>query len=258
MSSFTVFAGTSGCTTRRNWIRASSVTEARSVSGSNGCLAMCALTEKTLSGASSQVWPSGALFATASAPMFWLPPVRFSTTTGCGHTPCSPWESVRAMVSGEPPGGRGTMIRTGRSGKAWESATVEKSATNPASSHLVMEPPPLAISRRTVYLLESAAYDGLSREEDPYVDPRGAGEAVRRRNAVPLADPGAVRVERRIHAEPAERAAEGIRGPDKGDGRRARQEARHDAAQVLQDRRRHGRGVRGDEPGARQEFSTFV
>ena len=45
-------------------MRATSVTGARSASGSNGCLPMCGLTENTLSGASSQVWPSGALFAT--------------------------------------------------------------------------------------------------------------------------------------------------------------------------------------------------
>jgi hypothetical protein len=45
---------------------------------------------------------------------------------------------VRAIVSGEPPGGNGTMILTGRSGKLWDAAIVEKSATNPASNHLIM------------------------------------------------------------------------------------------------------------------------
>src|SRR5436853_6182065 len=49
--------------------------------------------------------------------MFWLPPGRFSTTTGCGQTLCSPAAIERAMVSGEPPGVSGTMIRIGRSGK---------------------------------------------------------------------------------------------------------------------------------------------
>src|SRR5437773_143128 len=49
--------------------------------------------------------------------MFWLPPGRFSTTTGCGQTFCSPAAIERAMVSGEPPGVSGTMIRIGRSGK---------------------------------------------------------------------------------------------------------------------------------------------
>src|SRR6185295_9064829 len=55
--------------------------------------------------------------------MFWLPPVRFSTTTGCDHAAGSAWASVRASVSGEPPGGSGTMIRIGRSGKLCAAAT---------------------------------------------------------------------------------------------------------------------------------------
>ena len=51
---------------------------------------------------------------------------------------------------------------------------------------------------------------------------------------------------------PQTRAAEGVRGAHQGERRRAGEEARHDAPQVLQDRRRHGGGVRGDERGARQ------
>src|SRR5688572_3450972 len=103
--------------------------------------------------------------------MFWLPPVRFSTTTGCGQTPCRPCASVRAMVSGEPPGGSGTMIRTGRSGKPWASASVEISATNPASSHLILSLR-CAISRRTVYLVGRAEYDDLSqRRSTPMLTP---------------------------------------------------------------------------------------
>src|SRR5687767_3700550 len=117
-------------------MRASWVTGMKSASGSNGCLPRCGLTENTLSGASSQVWPSGALFATGSAPMFWLPPGRFSTTTGCGH--CNPALSARAMVSGEPPGVSGTMMRTGLSGKPCAWATVETRAARPAASHLLM------------------------------------------------------------------------------------------------------------------------
>src|SRR2546425_360812 len=98
-------------------MRATSVTGAKSVSGSKGVLPRCGLTENTLSGARSQVWPSGALFATRSAPMFWLPPGRFSTTTGWDQMFCRPCATARAMVSGEPPGVSGTMIRIGRSGK---------------------------------------------------------------------------------------------------------------------------------------------
>src|SRR5688500_5276497 len=183
--------------------------------------------------------------------MFWLPPVRFSTTTGWLHTPCNPCASARAMVSGEPPGVSGTMILTGRSGKPCDSASVENSATKPLSSHFLMlasvrdfAPHSLPIHSRGIRWSFTGG--------DPDADPRGAGEAVRRRIAVPLADPGAVRIERRIHAAAAERAAEGVRGAHQGDGRAAGEEAQHDAPQVLQDRRRHGRGVRGDEPGARE------
>ena len=39
-------------------------------------------------------------------------------------------------------------------------------------------------------------------------------------------------------------------------GARAREEARHDAAQVLQDRRRHGRRLRRDERGLREERAS--
>src|SRR5437879_11360762 len=49
--------------------------------------------------------------------MFWLPPGRFSTTTGWDQMFCSPAAIERAMVSGEPPDVNGTMIRIGRSGK---------------------------------------------------------------------------------------------------------------------------------------------
>src|SRR3989441_889592 len=49
--------------------------------------------------------------------MFWLPPGRFSTTTGWDQMFCRPCATARAMVSGEPPGVSGTMIRIGRSGK---------------------------------------------------------------------------------------------------------------------------------------------
>src|SRR5688572_14273176 len=170
-SSCTDFAGTSGFTTSRNWMRATCVTGSRSVSGSNGCLPRCGLTENTLSGASNQVCPSGGLFATRSEPMFWLPPVRFSTTTGCGQTPCRFWASARAMVSGEPPGVSGTMILTGRSGKPCAAANAEKIAISPVSSHLPIEISPAVDFAPPVYLFERAAYDGLSQEEIPMLTP---------------------------------------------------------------------------------------
>ena len=64
---------------------------------------------------------------------------------------------------------------------------------------------------------------------DPHADPRGTREAVRRRIAVPVADPGAVRLERRVHAAAAERAAKGIRSAREGHRRAHGEEERHRA-----------------------------
>src|SRR6185503_2306336 len=99
--------------------------------------------------------------------MFWLPPGRFSTTTGCGQTPCNPWAMARAMVSGEPPGVRGTMIRTARSGKLWAKLQTEKIASSPASRNLITPP----ILRRPVYLFAARRYDGLSQGGAPMLTP---------------------------------------------------------------------------------------
>src|SRR5688572_4551394 len=110
-----------------------------------------------------------------------------------------------------------------------------------------------------VYPCTGQEYDALSPEEvfpNEPVDPGGAGEAVGRRGAVSLAHPGAVRVERRVHAVAADRAAEGVRGAREGHRRAHGEEARHVAPQVLQDRRRHGGSVRGDERGLRQELAA--
>src|SRR6185295_4102075 len=98
--------------------------------------------------------------------MFWLPPVRFSTTTGWVQTPDSPWAMARAIVSGEPPGVSGTMILTGRSGKPCAAANAENSAARAASSHRFMLSSMLDFAP-PVYLLGAGAYDGLSQEETP-------------------------------------------------------------------------------------------
>src|SRR5712691_7545522 len=70
--------------------------------------------------------------------MFWLPPVRFSTTSGWDQTACNPCDSTRAMVSGEPPGGSGTMMRIGRSGKVCAPANEQIRARQPAHSNFFM------------------------------------------------------------------------------------------------------------------------
>ena len=122
-------------------MRATSMTGRRSVSGSKVvAFAMYGLVTKTLSGASNQVYPSGELLATASEPMFWLPPVRFSTTTGCFHVSCRCDARVRAIVSGEPPGGSGTTIRSGRSGY-WAAAQHDASASAAPISQRFTFPP---------------------------------------------------------------------------------------------------------------------
>src|SRR5258708_7193707 len=99
--------------------------------------------------------------------MFWLPPVLFSTTTGWFQLVCRLCASARAMVSGDPPGGSGTTMRTARSGNPWADATNEKSATSapliaPISQRFTFPPPML---QRAVYLFDRPEYDGLSQEE---------------------------------------------------------------------------------------------
>jgi len=58
----------------------------------------------------------GALLATRSAARLWCAPGRLSTTICCGQVPDKPVAMVRAMRSGEPPGGSGTTNLTGRRG----------------------------------------------------------------------------------------------------------------------------------------------
>src|SRR5205823_1145198 len=83
--------------------------------------------------------------------MFWLPPVLFSTTTGCFHASCRYCASVRAMVSGEPPGGSGTMIFSARSGKPCASAANESTAASIPAIHRFTFPS--SRSEGAVYLL---------------------------------------------------------------------------------------------------------
>src|SRR2546426_759439 len=104
--------------------------------------------------------------------MFWLPPVLFSTTTGWFQLAWRFCASTRAMVSGEPPGGSGTTMRTGRSGKLCASAPTEKSATSAAASQRFTFSPRML--QRAVYLLVDREYDErplISPEEQPPVSP---------------------------------------------------------------------------------------
>src|SRR3989454_3983611 len=104
--------------------------------------------------------------------MFWLPPVLFSTTIGWFQLAWRFCASTRAMVSGEPPGGSGTTMRTGRSGKLCASAPTENSATSAAASQRFTFSPRML--QRAVYLLVDREYDErplISPEEEPPVSP---------------------------------------------------------------------------------------
>ncbi len=63
----------------------------------------------------SSVWPSGAAFATRSAPMIPLAPGRLSTTNVWPMRAVNSCARMRAVVSG-PPAPKPTMMRTGREG----------------------------------------------------------------------------------------------------------------------------------------------
>src|SRR5258708_7581023 len=70
-------------------------------------------------------------------------PARLSTRLGCCQISPSFWVKARAVVSTGPPGGKGTMKRTGRVGQAsaaW--------ATRAAGSRLLAASAPPADSRR--------------------------------------------------------------------------------------------------------------
>src|SRR3989441_8567850 len=89
----------------------------KSLTGSYGSLAKKdGLTVWPLA-VSSTVYPSGACLATYSVAMLPPAPGRFSTMTGCPSTGCRPSAIRRASRSFEPPGGRDTMMRTGRAGQ---------------------------------------------------------------------------------------------------------------------------------------------
>src|SRR5215212_6964807 len=66
----------------------------------------------------SSVWPSGAAFATASAPIVEPAPGRLSTTTGWPSALAKPSDITRATTSVKPPGENGTTSVTGLLGYA--------------------------------------------------------------------------------------------------------------------------------------------
>src|SRR5512138_3090038 len=77
-----------------------------------------------------RVWPSGADFATRSVPTTVPAPGRFSTTTGWPQTSCIFAARRRPMMSVAPPGGNGTIIRTGFVGKPCAFPQISSAARN--------------------------------------------------------------------------------------------------------------------------------
>jgi len=64
----------------------------------------------------TNVYPSGAERATASAPTLPFAPTRFSTTTGCPKPSESFCATTRAARSEPPPAGNATTILIAREG----------------------------------------------------------------------------------------------------------------------------------------------
>src|SRR5439155_13591811 len=121
MKSATDFTGTDGCTTSISGAEATSVTGARSFTGSYGSLYRLGF-EVKVSGTISTTWPSGALFATISVATMPEAPGRFSTTTGWPKLSDSFWAMSRPTMSVEPPGAKPSIRRTVRVGYACANA----------------------------------------------------------------------------------------------------------------------------------------
>src|SRR2546425_7549348 len=82
-----------------------------------------------------RVLPSGADFATYSAPMIWFAPGLFSTMTGWPRSSERRAPIWRERGSGGPPGGGGKTIFTGRGGECW--GTGEHTSEIPALAFLL-------------------------------------------------------------------------------------------------------------------------
>ena len=74
---------------------------------------MCSFAVMTEPDGKKSVYPSGAALAASAAPMLPPAPPRFSITTVWPHISPSFWPTIRAEMSVAPPGGNGTMSRTG-------------------------------------------------------------------------------------------------------------------------------------------------
>src|SRR5262245_50201411 len=97
---------------------------------------MCWLAVTTEPDGKNSVYPSGAARAASAAPTPPPAPPRFSITTCWFQIWVSFSPSSRAEMSVAPPGGNGTMKRTGFCGHPWAPTPVEASATSAAARSL--------------------------------------------------------------------------------------------------------------------------
>src|SRR2546428_4193357 len=85
-----------------------------------------------------RVWPSGADFATYSAPLIWFAPGLCSTMTGWPRSSERRAPIWRERASVAPPGEVGTTILTGREGNCWPKTDVVASAHDRVKSRAKM------------------------------------------------------------------------------------------------------------------------
>src|ERR1700682_3774621 len=120
------------------------------------------------------VWPSGALFATKSAPMVPPAPGRFSTNTCLPSAVERRGVSSRAGTSANPPGESGTTSRIGRDGHAWaRTSSVETRSKTQSAERIIRDRPVLlgekavqkVIHGEVVLLLEARVRDPLHDRE---------------------------------------------------------------------------------------------
>src|SRR3990172_8244093 len=130
------------------------------------------------------VWPSGVAVAPAVWPTAPLPPVRFTTVTGCPSSFSSSTATMRAMRSVPPPAAHGQMSWIGRlgylacaaaseGGRPATSARHTKATTDDRIHLALMGDPPLDGGHDTIAARMAAAHPGrtLLRKSPPRPPP---------------------------------------------------------------------------------------
>ncbi len=135
-NSFGVFTGSLSCTAISSAPEGNIVTGARSLSGLKGSLRYSTRAAQTVvEMVTRKVWPSGGDFATKSAAIVPLAPVRFSTTTGWPNLRDRNSPYWREKLSVRPPVAVPTTMRIGLEGQAaWPIAKRGSAAVVPAAA----------------------------------------------------------------------------------------------------------------------------